>query len=85
MSEDPPHDANMRDRQFKLGDRVQTALYGLGRIKYWWFDQNVGYTYHVQLDEVRPTHAYADDQLITLVQSALTPLPAVDQLGDIVR
>ena len=88
MSEDPQHDANTLGRQFKMGERVRTALYGLGRITYWWFDQNIGYTYHVALDEVRPdgyAHADGDDKMISLVQSTLTPLPAVDQLGDLAR
>ena len=87
MSEDASHDANTRGREFKMGDRVRTALYGLGRITYWWFDQNIGWTYHVKLDDVRPD-GYAtneDDRLITLVQSALTPVSAVDALGDLTR
>ena len=88
MSEDPNHDSNMAGRLFRLGDRVSTTLYGLGRITYWWFDQNIGYTYHVKLDEVRPdgyAHAEGDNKVIGLVQSALTEVPVVDQLGDLAR
>ena len=89
MSEDPQHDANMTGRPaFEIGDRVQTALYGAGRIEYWWRDQNIGWTYHVKLDEVRPdgyAHADGDDKLITLVQSAMDLIAVVDQLGDLAR
>lgn len=62
--------------RFKVGDRVKTALYGLGTVTYYWRDQTLGWTYRIRpvIPELRET---------VLVESTLTLVSVVDQLGDL--
>ena len=72
---------NYGERDLNTGDRVRTALYGDGLVSSFKYDLNLGWCYLVLLDAYDPDN---NSDLCWQIGSALTPVPVVDQLADLV-
>ena len=70
----------MRPNLFKLGERVHHPSYGRGTVTYYYRDSSIGWCYTIHFDGTINTAGVAD----VYVESALTAVSAVDQLGDLV-
>jgi hypothetical protein len=75
---------NSEPARFKIGQRVQTALYGRALIESYYRDRNTSWTYTLLLDEpLRSYVAKLRDGYIRLVEAAIVEIPAVVLLAEL--